>query len=365
MEPFTVKFSRKASCILVICAPLFLFGGLFIFMKLSDMGADGAPLVLRVIQGVGGALFTGAGLLLFGFGLKNFIWPPVLFTACAEGLVIHLTRRTNGLRRLTVPWPEIGAIEKKEVCKPGQTRGVICLSFRLRNARVFRGSADVDKVLARNAYYDEKDEIHFSCFHFNPAADVCEKRFKEFLDLYGAGEDAGSGPALPHGGHWADAVQRIMAPVIFGVLFVAFLAAGVGSIGAGAWFLYRGNATRAWPHTQGLVLSSQVRQTDDKDDPGYFAEIRYEYSVKGKKYKSHKILFVEEVYGDRATAQKLVTRYAAHRQARVYYNARRPSESVLEPGANNSFIAFIVFGACALGVCVLLYVKRPRRAAGG
>jgi len=246
---------------------------------------------------------------------------------------------------------------------PKMNRGAHITSMQL--ARVFRGFADVDKVLARNAYYDEKDEIHFSCFHFNPAADVCEKRFKEFLDLYGAGEDAGAAPALPRGEHWADSMQRIMAPMVFGVLFAAFFAAGIASIGAGAWYLAQGNATRAWPHTQGLVLSSRVRQTDDRDDPGYYAEIRYEYSVKGKTYKSHKILFVEEVYAERATAQKLVTRYAAHKQARVYYNAKRPAESVLEPGGNNSFIAFIVLGACALGVCVLLYVKRPRRGAAG
>lgn len=359
-QTFIVRFSRRASCLVIACAPLLFAGGLFVFVKLQEPDELNDPVALRVLQGVCGALFACAGAGLFGFGLKNLFRPAPVFTASPQGLALH---GPGAARRTLIPWAEIAAIEKKDVRRPGQSRGAPCISVRLRNAAAFRAASDADRALARMAYLDEKDEIHFSCFHISPTGDETAKRFNEFLSAYGSGE--APPPPQQKGEHWADTVQRALAPGIFAVLFVSFLAAGLGLTGAGVWLLARGHASQRWPQTQARIVESRVVRTESDDGPGYYADIRYEYAVRGRAYSSDRVFVVNEVYEKRERAARLAARHPEGHEARAHYNPKRPADSVLEPGRNDSFFLLPVFGACALGVCGLLFSNRPRRAPHG
>jgi hypothetical protein len=118
----------------------------------------------------------------------------------------------------------------------------------------------------------------------------------------------------------------------FGILFGLTLGA------VAAWFVFRdrrrSRAALAWPSTAGRIVESRVeekRLPGDRPDVRFAPRIAYEYAVDGRTYRSEQITFAGAFWtlAPQGAAAK-VARYPAGKDVTVYYNPRRPAESVLE-----------------------------------
>ncbi|WP_457627915.1 DUF3592 domain-containing protein [Persephonella sp.] len=99
-----------------------------------------------------------------------------------------------------------------------------------------------------------------------------------------------------------------------------------------------------WRKTEGTVLKSDIKKdTSTISYDYYYPDIRYEYTVNGKKYISDSI-FLTEIASDRKTIEKLVKQFPEGSRITVYYNPLKPSESVLKRNYHaGMFIQTLVF----------------------
>ena len=123
-----------------------------------------------------------------------------------------------------------------------------------------------------------------------------------------------------------------------------------------------------WPTTEGIVISQRLVGQKFKEYDGDYYEnidgyIRYQYSVNGISYSSLAVNSIDSPFYPEIIAR----RYPKGKNVNVYYNPKKPSEAVLEPGIVLTFKAFnvdslFISGAglyfIALGISELL--KRIR-----
>lgn len=123
-------------------------------------------------------------------------------------------------------------------------------------------------------------------------------------------------------------------------------------VGAGAW-AYVGylrikvQKSMSWPSTQGEILQSEVIQ---KGSGGYSAtstvyqaKIRYQYYVRGRRYKSDKIGIGGNVStGSKGRAETTVRLYPVGATVDVYYNPENPKEVCLERKEEITIMAWIM-----------------------
>lgn len=99
-----------------------------------------------------------------------------------------------------------------------------------------------------------------------------------------------------------------------------------------------------WLSVPGRIISAQARARRMKkargvtqaeagadEDMVNFADIKYEYRVKGKTYKGSRVSIGEDL-GDHAV-EDTIARYPAGSTVTVHYNPDRPEQAVLETGA--------------------------------
>ena len=107
--------------------------------------------------------------------------------------------------------------------------------------------------------------------------------------------------------------------------------------------------TKSWPKAVGKVVSSNLHEAKRITKNGvsitvYSADIEYTYNVNGEEYSSKKIKWVDHNSNNKTHHQKKVDSYAKGQVVEVFYNPRKPSIGLLEPGfGTGNFIALIFF----------------------
>lgn len=151
---------------------------------------------------------------------------------------------------------------------------------------------------------------------------------------------------------------------------IVFLLIGLGVTGWGCSTISRGKASASWPSVQGKVLSSMVSSHRSSSGSGrrssmtYGADVSYEYTVKGKRYTSDRVIFGEYSSSNRGHATEIVHRYPKGKKVKVYYDPADHKAAVLEAGAGvGAYIPFligVVFTLVGGGVAAGGLVKKTR-----
>ena len=76
----------------------------------------------------------------------------------------------------------------------------------------------------------------------------------------------------------------------------------------------------------------------------YSADIEYVYEVNSNEYLSKKIKLTDHRSNNKNYHQKLLEKYELGKEVMVFYNPKKPSIAVLEPGlGTGSFVAALFF----------------------
>ncbi len=87
-----------------------------------------------------------------------------------------------------------------------------------------------------------------------------------------------------------------------------------------------------WPTTTGTIKVSRIETRYDSDSGSVdYPVVEYSYSVMGKEFTGEKVTPGLQWGG--TGARKVVERYPAGSQVKVYYNQENPSEALLETKA--------------------------------
>lgn len=145
---------------------------------------------------------------------------------------------------------------------------------------------------------------------------------------------------------------------------------GLGVLGWGFWRMWQAARSRAWPTTQGTILTSTTasraappRPSDDEDEAAarspqtlYRPEVTYTYTVGGRTFTGSALgLDAVEVSSERQ-AQAHAARYVPGAPVTVWYEPGNPGRAVLEPGVGAASWAIPAVGAVFLVVTGALYL---------
>jgi hypothetical protein len=152
---------------------------------------------------------------------------------------------------------------------------------------------------------------------------------------------------------------------------------GLALLAFGIVFLKDGLESVAWPRVEGRVLSSVVR-VDISQRRGaarrgarsYYAEVTYQYGVRGATYTSSRYALGEtsEKYKERSDAEAVAAGFRKGQPIPVYYDPDDPASAVLEAGAGIGAWVPLLLSFLFLGVGVPLIwmtAKTPRNVAHG
>jgi hypothetical protein len=103
-----------------------------------------------------------------------------------------------------------------------------------------------------------------------------------------------------------------------------------------------------WSTTDGIIISSGIKESKDEDSTTYEANVRYEYTIGEKRYSSNQVSFGQYGSSDPEHTQSIVRRYKKGQKVNVYVNPAHPDKSVLEPGATWS--SYLPLGTSAIFV---------------
>ncbi len=148
------------------------------------------------------------------------------------------------------------------------------------------------------------------------------------------------------------------------MLVVELLMAAIGLLLAGlaARNWTRGNATRAWPQTQGRILRSFVlveRSSGSEGGTSYTPQVEYEYAVGGASYRCNRLRYGQTGSWGRKQAERTIAPFAVGSHTAVFFNPADPKQAVLLRGtsAGNFAIAGAAFVFLAAAVAVHGHVR--------
>lgn len=160
-------------------------------------------------------------------------------------------------------------------------------------------------------------------------------------------------PATPPPDTSGDRTMAFVA-VAFGALACGL---GVLALTAGMQRMWRGEASRSWPTTAGVVVVASKGSTDDEEtvddttDIAWYARFVYQYKVAGSDHYNNLRRFAQvEGGGGSEAAEQIATRYRKGAKVTVSYFPTDPDVAVLEPG--NTSAALWMPG---LGVVLILF----------
>jgi len=122
----------------------------------------------------------------------------------------------------------------------------------------------------------------------------------------------------------------------------------------------KAKAAEAWPHVIGQIVTSFMTEAGEWPAP----IIVYSYMVEGRRHRSSRVRFGGTGGMNPAAAEQVLASYPVGAEVPVFYNPKRPRQSVLmrgQAGANKSLLwgagcmaAVPLIGAAVLGLLVLL-----------
>lgn len=141
--------------------------------------------------------------------------------------------------------------------------------------------------------------------------------------------------------------------------FCFFTAMALVAFSFVAYAVFEGWASRSWPVSDGVVLSSKVHTSTSQNHSNYVPKIHYKYQVLGKWYTGDRLAFGFS-NRSREETSNIVDRYAPGTSIFVHFNPDRPGESVLQPGVHTINWLGFVFGVVALGFAFLMRFNDAR-----
>ena len=129
--------------------------------------------------------------------------------------------------------------------------------------------------------------------------------------------------------------------------------AGIAAILYGLYCLFRMFAIRKWESTEGKILESYKTTRKENFQTFEDAEIKYEYQVGGKSYRSSVIKASGDMSGDArkkgvSDVDRLIAKYPSGGSVTVFYNPSFPKMACLEQGGGEAMFICLVFGPLAV-----------------
>jgi hypothetical protein len=156
-------------------------------------------------------------------------------------------------------------------------------------------------------------------------------------------------------------------PIVFGWLIpVSLMLVGMGVLGFGSWQLNRASLSEWWSSVPGTILSSEIQEISrhEEADSNYRVNVRYVYTVDGKKYEGNRLRFGFASYDDRWAAEQEKLRFASGNEVQVLYDPENPSQAVLIKGAGGGVWIPFAIGAAMTGIGLILCIVLPIAIAG-
>ncbi|MEZ6047917.1 MAG: DUF3592 domain-containing protein [Planctomycetaceae bacterium] len=120
--------------------------------------------------------------------------------------------------------------------------------------------------------------------------------------------------------------------MILWVITIGFISVGVFLFVTALREYSESKQSRSWPCVKGTILSSQVISNEYKSESIYIPEFSYRYTVRQKTYTGERLKIVEVHDRYKEVAEKLVAKFPAGKEVRVFYNPQQPERSVLALG---------------------------------
>jgi hypothetical protein len=151
--------------------------------------------------------------------------------------------------------------------------------------------------------------------------------------------------------------KKIKIPALKITALIVFCV-GVSILISGVHTFHLALNSRNWPETSGTVTQSELRNrlagTSEGEKTISTYTIAYEYTVRGNKYTGSTVAF-----GKLISPEAAVGKYRPGKNITVFYDAKRPSKSVLEPGSNMGNYLGLLFGIVIMGLSFLIKKNSP------
>ena len=138
---------------------------------------------------------------------------------------------------------------------------------------------------------------------------------------------------------------------IFGLVL---LATGVAlAVPFGYHTMVSAQQSAGWPYTDGVIRESELISREQRDGSiVYRARIVYAYEAQGNAFEAQRVRFATEQSEspNQHQAEQWVEDYPPGRKVTVYYDPRRPSNAVLEPGARIDAYVLLGLGIVLMGI---------------
>lgn len=134
--------------------------------------------------------------------------------------------------------------------------------------------------------------------------------------------------------------------------------------------LYNQIRARNFAQAEGRILSSKVTENSDSDGTTYGAEVRYEYTVDGRRYESDRVRYGAMSTSDGEWASQTVRENPTGSVRPVYYDPQNPTRAVLQTGVGGQNWFMLLFMSPFNAVMIFLWWmvvagRRPSPPAGG
>lgn len=131
-------------------------------------------------------------------------------------------------------------------------------------------------------------------------------------------------------------------------MYIGLIAIGLFLVVITPMSIRAGKKSASWPSVTGTVLSSEVEEkisadAEDGVSRTYYPRIRYEYLIGENKYQGSKYKLLESSMSKRK-AEEFAAMFLPGNKVNVYYNPKKPQESVLQTGTQNFLYVFLFLG---------------------
>ena len=146
---------------------------------------------------------------------------------------------------------------------------------------------------------------------------------------------------------------------IFGVVFIL---GGFYLISNARKAMKEAEIAKNWPRVQCKIIKSEVAETYGERTTFYYAEIEYDYHVKGVSYSNDEI----SMGGDERTSNReyiaaICKKYPINSMKKIVYNPNNPEESYLDLSTSipkGSMLGGIIFLIAGVFIILIFYLVR-------
>ncbi len=139
--------------------------------------------------------------------------------------------------------------------------------------------------------------------------------------------------------------------LFFGLFISVFFLVGFGMLGWGIRSYLKGQTSRAWPTSPGVLTDCELVEDSDSEGTTWQVKVKYQYEAAGSLYTSERLAFG---YGGSSTKEEhraIYDKLISGAGIVVRYDPNDPAESVIAAGFNRSTLIVLIFAATWLLFC--------------